>query len=244
MEAVFFCPHLSELSNFDCMKNLKAIALIICLALQANAQAQLTDSLPDSSSNEEQYEPSNFDRFKRKMAIRWHFAGAGTLRELAPRVAYKNYPSTVVGADTIMVHGAEAGISLVRGDRNNWDAGFMWLGMDWMYNSYDFSLEYRFVNGISRDYEESLSQDVPQLWLHTSATFGAGFLALVFPLGGYATGGLSTDFNDLYLKGGLGFEIFRVSIGSGYYVNLTKTGPLQQGTPGYYIDVAIRWWDK
>lgn len=146
---------------------------------------------------------------------------------ITPMAAYKLGGDLVLNGDSAYAHSVEIGVGLIRGSINNWQSwGPLPLGWDWNYLTLPFvTVEYRWIKRYY-EYPEPVSTNykINPFMLNVGVSTGGGILLSLIPvpIGINGMAGLSTDFNQLYFRGRVGWDVFGFSLGTGIYYSLTQ----------------------
>lgn len=150
-----------------------------------------------------------------------------TIKEkISPILAYKTGGTIINNGDSIFIRSVELGCGLTFGDFNEWESwGILPMGYDWGYITLPLiSAEYRWFNTIYDNPSYAEPTKLKHFMLNLGVTGGRGFIVTLLPvpigINGFA--GISTDFQDLYIRGRIGWDVAWVSIGVGGYYNLTR----------------------
>ena len=187
-----------------------------------------------------------FRKMRNGWLKRYRYFHGFNKRELAPIINVRSHQAfTTSQQDTLFLNAVEVGFGSVQGNHQTWDAqGISW-GSDWKYSTLPYvTLEYRFAQHVDNFKVMGLKGEVPSLMLNVGVSGGGGFRLLVIPMGINGTAGISTDFQDVFARVGIGYDLYRISIGSGAYLNLTKNGALPNYMDGSYVNVRYMLWNK
>lgn len=147
--------------------------------------------------------------------------------KITPIIGYKWGGNIIHNGDSLLVRSIELGIGLIKGNINEWISwGPIPMGWDWSYLTLPYvTFEYRWFKRYY-EYQGSISENIKMnpFMLNIGVSGGKGgmlsFLPVPLSLNGMA--GLSTDFNQLYLRGRIGWDLVGVSIGFTGYYSLTQ----------------------
>lgn len=140
---------------------------------------------------------------------------------------------TLVGTDSLFVFSAEIGYGITFSDEEIEQFG---LYGSWNYSALPFiSLEYHSYFKTDDLSYVSYKEVAPPVMLHVGVTGGTGVLFFFLPFGINGTTGLSTDFQNLFIRYGIAYDAFGFSIGYTGFIRLTKNGQ----NPGYLSIPAL-----
>lgn len=164
-------------------------------------------------------------------------------REIAPLLAYNDFDKSAAGPDIVKMRSIELGAGFSKGKINPWQYREFWFGCNWKnYSAPYISAEYMFADRISNDGSGTPSARLPKAMLNLGVSGAAGFFFIV-PLGVNGACGLSSDFNDLYVKYSVGMDFCYFSVSGGQYYNLTKNGPAPTYLNGPFLSAKVMIWN-
>ena len=168
--------------------------------------------------------------------------------ELSPMVSYRFGGNIVHHGDPVRLRSLEFGLSLTDG---HWEAS------DWSPGPVPFlafwhslvrpaiTLEHRWFD---RNYTyfgtEPETRKLNPWMLHVSSGFGGGFYFLPFivPLSFDISGGIGTDFQDLYLRGRFAYSVLWLSFGVSGNLNVTKRNSDLYKSNFWTLDLSLNLW--
>ena len=170
-----------------------------------------------------------------------------TIKEkISPILAYKTGGTIVNNGDSIFIRSLELGCGLTFGDVNEWVSwGPLPMGYDWGYITLPvISAEYRWLSTIYDNPDLTESTNLKHFMLHLGVTGGRGFIVtfLPVPIGINGFAGISTDFQDLYLRGRISWDVAWVSVGFGGYYNLTHKSSESNNRNYVSLELTIHPW--
>lgn len=166
------------------------------------------------------------------------------LNQLAPYATYKYNVDLWNGSDTTSIHTFGIGISLAQGDI---DVTSDWNGVpittQWNYAAVPFiGMEYNLASTKGQSPLYKANDGASPLMISFGATGGIGGSFLIFPLGINGTIGASTDFKDAYVKYGLAYDMWGLSLGISGFWNLSNSNKsYYKTTPGLEIRYIWNW---
>lgn len=144
-------------------------------------------------------------------------------RKITPIIGYKWGGNIIHNGDSLLVRSVELGVGLIRGNINEWSSfGPLPMGWDWSYLTLPYlTLEYRWFKRYF-EYQGGILENTKlnpfMLNIGVSAGRGGMLSFLPVPLSLNGMVGLSTDFNQIYFRGQVGWDWVGGSIGfMGYY---------------------------
>jgi hypothetical protein len=168
------------------------------------------------------------------------------VHQFTPMGSFK-YSEMSTLKDSAMLPTIEFGFARVFGEKNdfgNW--GILPMGYDWSYYAPYFSFEYRWAieYGIP-DGPIDIQKTIPHFMLNLGIMGGKGALITLFPipLGLNGNFAFCSDFKDLFIKYSVSWDLDKVSIHVGNYINLTSRGPYPDYLSTSFIELRVLLWD-
>ena len=170
-----------------------------------------------------------------------------TIKEkISPILAYKTGGTIVNNGDSIYIRSLELGCGLTFGSTNEWVSwGPLPMGYDWGYITLPvISAEYRWFSTIYDNPDLTEPTTLKHFMLHLGVTGGRGFIVtfLPVPIGINGLAAISTDFQDLYLRGRISWDVAWVSVGIGGYYNLTHKSSETNNRNYVSLEMTIHPW--
>lgn len=196
---------------------------LLCISYSHTQRNDAMEVLSNSATKLDSYPNLKHDLTLPKRKINYN----AILRRVTPLFAYKYGSGLVHNGDSADVHSIELGIGLIRGDINEWSSwGPLPMGWDWNYFTLPYlTAEYRWLKKFhhySGTPSSTITMNPFMLNAGVSGGIGGLFILIPVPISINGMAGLSTDFQQLYFRGRIGWDLMGFSVGAGIYYSLTK----------------------
>jgi len=179
---------------------------------------------------EDKINPHRFistDTIYRKNTLKANYNWTKIKRKITPIIGYKWGGNIIHNGDSLLVRSMELGVGLIKGNINEWSSfGPLPMGWDWSYLTLPYlTFEYRWFKRYF-EHQGSILENTKlnPFMLNIGVSAGRGgmlsFLPVPFSLNGMV--GLSSDFNQIYFRGQVGWDWVGGSIGFMGYYSLTQ----------------------
>jgi hypothetical protein len=183
-------------------------------------------------------------RFEKIKDIDWSDPWMVGPFELAPILELRMHRKVPIDTTPFNLVVGEVGLAFVIGDCST-SGGNTFFGQDtdWFYVAPFITGELRKRQAVYNDSIIYFRNLYNRWMLNTGVTIGGGS-SYNFPIGINGTLGLSTDFDDLYVRTGVAIDLVQMSFGIGRYFNLTNNGPNPTQLSSLYFNFRFIWWGR
>ena len=169
-------------------------------------------------------------------------------RDFCPLISGRAVAGVDIMKDLAELYTVELGFAFVNGamlydeaDLGNygtWISGYQWLYVA----SPVVTGEMHFLNRSYLEPGVDHSLEVPQFMLNVGVTGGIGASFLMLPFGLTSGAYLSTDFNDVFARFQIGWDLVQSTVSIGAYRNITKNGPFPNYLNSRFIEIRFFPW--
>jgi hypothetical protein len=167
--------------------------------------------------------------------------------QIAPIGGYKWGGNIIHNGDSIIIRSFELGVGFVKGEVNEWTSwGPIPMGWDWKQRTLPYlTCEYRWFK--VHDTYQGIVNESKKLYpfmlnLGVSGARGGMLLLLPVPFAVEGMAGISTDFQDIYFRGKVGWNLVWFSMNLGGYWNLTQKATTLNYPHYMFVEFSVNIW--